>query len=131
MSTTTKAPRLTTCESRALAYCNRLRNNDGGTITVEWRKSQMWGSNPVIESQDGKCCNVSGSGYNKLSTALAEVLKFLFPVGSPAFDAIAPLGGCGVSAVESKLTAHGWKLVQVANSKTVDVFTLSRAEVVA
>ena len=119
MTTTLRKPKLTTVERRALAFCESLDDNDGGTITVEWKKSAMWGSNPVIESHDGECCSVS--------TALADVLKYLFPIGSPGYDAIALCGGCGVSSVANHLAMHNWRLVQTANGKTFDVFQLSRA----
>lgn len=54
------------------------------TITVEWRKSRMWGSNPTasgrIEYADGtfgrtKDAHASGYGYDKESTVIADVFN--------------------------------------------------------
>lgn len=122
----TMKTKLTICEQRAGKYCAQLIANDGGTVAVDWKRSAMYGMNPVIEHHGGKCCNISGCGYDKLSAALASVLCFLFPQGSEAFNAIAPLGGCGESTVRDALAKHGWKLAKSASGKTYDVYDLSR-----
>lgn len=122
----TKAPKLTICETRAKAFCESLAIYDGGDVGVEWKRSAMWGSNPAITHRGGKCTNISGCGYDKLSAALASVLCFLFTYGSDEFNAIASLGGCGVSSVESALEKLGWKLDRTATSSTFDGFRLSR-----
>ena len=121
-----KAPKLTICESRALAYCERLKSNDGGTVAVDWKKSANYGMNPTIEHHGAKCCNISGCGYDKLSAALAAVLCFLFPQGSEDFHGIVRLGGSGESTVRAELAKRGWKLEKSASGKTYDVYDLSR-----
>lgn len=118
--------KLTTCEKRALSFCETLNRFDGGTVNIEWKRSKVWGYNPVIAHHGGKCCNVSGCGYDKKSTALAEVLKFLFPIGSEAYNDIAPLGGSGESTVRHELAKHGWELKCASSGSTWDAYDLTR-----
>jgi hypothetical protein len=123
MSTKTK---LTIVEQRAKAYCETIRNNGAGQITIEWRKSRTWGSNPVIEDYAGKkCCNVSGTGYCKESTALADVLRFLGETDEQRNN-VARTGGAGVSSVVAALQAIGWKIEAIAKTKTADVYQVTR-----
>jgi hypothetical protein len=126
MKTTTKKSKLTVTEKRASAYCDELNHYNGGTVTVDWKRSATWGSNPSITHHGGKCCSISGCGYDKLSAALAEVLRFLFPMNSEAHNAIGGKCGAGVSSVQSALAKHGWTLAEVASGKSYDVFTLTR-----
>lgn len=45
-------------------------------VTVEWKKSRMWGSNPTAHTSDGdRSESIGGCGYDKESTAIAEVLN--------------------------------------------------------
>lgn len=124
---TTKTRKLTTVERRAANYCGDLNQYNGGRIVIEWKKSATWGSNPVIESYHGKCTNVSGCGYCKESTALADVLCFLFPVDSDAYNDVRRTGGAGVSSVVTALAKHGWTLEKLCGTKTSDVYDLKRA----
>ena len=95
-------------------------------MAVDWKRSSMYGLNPVIEYHGGKCCNISGYGYDKLSAALASVLCYLFPVESVEHNTIASLGGSGESSVQATIEKHGWKLDKQASGKTYDVYNLSR-----
>jgi hypothetical protein len=124
----TKARKLTVTEARARAFCGTLNQYDGGEIGIEWKKSRMWGHNPVITYHGGKCTNIGGCGYDKLSAALASVLCFLFPEDSEAFNTIAALGGCGESTVREKLLPLGWKLERTASGSSFDGYRLTRAE---
>lgn len=118
--------KLTTCEQRSKAYCEHLQQCRGGQIHIEWRKSRTWGNNPVIENHCGeKCCSVSGCGYCKESTALADVLQFLGETEEER-SSIARTGGAGVSSVETALNKIGWSLKAIARPKTADVYQLSR-----
>ena len=120
--------KLTIVEQRAKAYCETIRNNGAGQITIEWRKSRTWGSNPVIENYAGeKCCNVSGCGYCKQSTALADVLQYLGETDGQQ-NSIARTGGAGVSSVVDALKAIGWKLQAIARTKTSDVYHVENIE---
>lgn len=62
-------------------------------ISVEWKRSRMWGSNPTAEcwatfvNKDGdmdsvyiKTGSIGGCGYDKLSTAVAQALNEVKPV---------------------------------------------------
>jgi hypothetical protein len=118
--------KLTATQKRAKNYCDNINRCNIGYITVEWNKSKTWGSNPVISSHAGKMTNISGCGYCKLSTALADVLCFLFPVESPEFYNVLKTGGCGESAIKSVLLQHGWILETTSVGKSFDVFKLSR-----
>ena len=122
--TTKRKP--TTFEKRAQSYCIHLKQFRGGQVHIDWRKSRTWGNNPVIENHYGeKCCNVSGCGYCKESTALADVLQFLGETEEQQ-NSIARTGGAGVSSVVDALKAIGWKLEAIARPKTADVYQLSR-----
>lgn len=62
------------------------------TITVEWKKNRTWGSNPRAEARFGfiSCSgygsnyisgsSISGCGYDKQSTAVAEVINQINPI---------------------------------------------------
>lgn len=121
-----KLNKLNKTEQNALAFCDALMRNGGGTVVIEWKRSAQWGSNPQIEYMGGRCCSVSGCGYDKESTALSEVLRFLAPRESEAYGKIWSCGGAGVSSVQRELSAIGWDLVQTANTKTVNVYNLTR-----
>lgn len=122
--------KLTTCEKRALALCESIKSNGHGSIEIEWKRSAMWGSNPVITHRGEKCCNVSGCGYDKQSTALADVLRFLFPIDSPSYNAVWTTGGAGESSTMKALALHGWEMRKVVDSKSFDAYEL-KAQAVA
>lgn len=67
-------------------------------IQIEWKRSQMWGNNPVAEAwayfkdKDGnhnshyvKTRSIGGCGYDKQSTAVAECLNQLNEVLKPLY----------------------------------------------
>lgn len=117
--------KLTAVEKRAKAFCEALKAQDGGSIMVEWRKSAMYGYNPVIcNYADEKVTNVSGCGYCKHSTALADCLQFLGETEEDR-NAIARTGGAGVQVTIRALEAIGWHLVLTHSGKSFDCYTLS------
>lgn len=120
-----KRTKLTTTEKRALALCESFKKHLGGIVTVEWKPSKMYGNNPVISYHNEKCCNVSGCGYDKLSTALGEVLRFLAPIDSPAHMDIWTTGGVGESATMRSLAKVDWQLKTLTKGKTFDVYELT------
>jgi hypothetical protein len=122
----TKTPKLTTIEQRAYDYCQRILEWGQADIAVEWKKSSMYGYNPVISSHYGKCTNISGCGYDKLSACLASFLCYMFT--GDAQRSVAVTQGCGVSSVQDALLKLGWKLDRTANGNTFDGFHLSRIE---
>ena len=131
------------------------------TITIEWKRSQMWGSNPTAEmtysytATDGEThhrrvtgSSIGGCGYDKQSTAAAEVLnqcpealkplyqkrnehldgsnRDIIGYGSgygmtPHFE-----GGVGVNCFRSIFEGLGYTWVCVANGKAFDVFQISK-----
>lgn len=123
------------------------------TINVEWRKSKMWGMNPTAEAYVNGIGQVSsgsigGCGYDKQSTAVANVLNQvpqflklmyelknnntetknhdLFGYGSgyyvlPSFE-----GGVGVSCYPKIFEKIGYKFETIANGKTFDVFRITK-----
>lgn len=116
--------KLTTCERRAESFCREIIHSGGGTVQIEWKRSAMWGHNPVILHRGGKCCNVGGCGYDKQSTALADVLRFLFPIDSAPYMEVWGKGGVGESSVMDCLGSHGWEMRKVASSSTFDAYEL-------
>ncbi|NOQ37583.1 hypothetical protein GQ472_01715 [archaeon] len=50
-------------------------------VTVEWKKSRMWGNNPTAHTSDGdRSESIGGCGYDKESTAIAQVLNQNMPL---------------------------------------------------
>lgn len=121
-----KTKRLGKVEQRALAMCQSIVANGHGHFTVDWKKSAMYGYNPSIQWGGGKTCSVSGCGYCKHSTALADTLRFLFPQDSPEHRAIWRTGGAGVSSVKSALSALGWDLQAVGWSDKTDSYIIKK-----
>jgi len=115
-------------------------------VSVEWKKSSVWGYNPTASvcadkrRTEGKA---SGCGYDKGSAAIAEacnlnpeIMRILyehaekggsFPysvhtfAGLPSFD-----GGCGVSCFGPVFAACGYSWRNVASGKLYDAFTIER-----
>lgn len=131
-------------------------------ISVEWKKSKMWGSNPTAEcwytfkGKDGthslyiKSSSISGCGFDKLSTAVAECLNMIPEVLKPLYQLkeknmcknnrelfgygsghqILPKfeEGVGVSCYPAIFDKVGYKFETVASGKTFDVFTITIKE---
>lgn len=136
-------------------------------ISVEWKKSRMWGSNPAAEcwvtfkdangdinTKYFSSGSISGCGYDKLSTAIADVLNQsnevikafytamqgknyieqssgygnlsdIFGYGVSAFKGIPRIdGGVGVSCYNKVFDSIGYIFETVASGKTFDVFTI-------
>ena len=116
------------------------------SVSVEWKKSYMWGYNPTAtvcaaqrRTQDG----ASGCGYDKGSAAIAgafncnpEIMRILyehaekggaFPysvhtfAGLPSFD-----GGCGVGCFGPVFAACGYEWRNVASGRLFDAFTCTK-----
>lgn len=117
--------KLTTIEKRAASFCESIRAGETSSFTVEWVKSNTWGNNPRILHHGEKCTNVSGCGYCKHSTALADALCGLGETEEQRHS-IARKGGAGVSSVQSALADAGWDLKCVANGKAFDCYTITR-----
>lgn len=121
------------------------------TITIEWRKSRMWGNNPFcmafVRYEDGSSDNspiftASGCGYDKESTVIADVfnnyLKYKLysedilkaegrteqkPYGITASKEWKYFdGGIGTSCYYAISKAIGGLFEHVASGKTFDVY---------
>lgn len=126
MTTETK-PRLTTTEKRAVEFCANILRLGLGEFSVEWKRSAMYGHNPSILNHRGeKMTNVSGCGYCKHSTALVNVLCWLFPAGSIGHNEVARTGGAGVSSVKDAIAKYGWNLETLASGKSWDAYRISK-----
>lgn len=119
--------KLNKTEKNAQNYCNYIKSVGSDTIIVEWRKSATWGSNPVIMWAGSRACSVSGCGYCKLSTALAETLRFLGETPEQV-GKIWQTGGAGVSSVARELAKCGWQLEQLRGTNKTDIFSLKKIE---
>jgi hypothetical protein len=122
-------------------------------ITVEWRPSRMWRSNPRAFTNFGfEGSSTGGCGYDKLSTATAEalnsdlrILKLLAAKKEAALKAgsikescellgygsgygIIPRfeGGVGVESHRGIIEGLGLKWESVADTKNVNVFSITR-----
>jgi hypothetical protein len=126
---TQKTPKLGKREARAKELAEGLKRwTEDGTpygFTVEWKKSRTWGRNPQIYFGNNPTLDVSGCGYCKLSTALAQVLRWLYPHGSEEHDKIWRTGGTGERGVIRALDELGWTLKRTALSPNTDSFTLA------
>lgn len=117
-------------------------------ISIEWKKSQMWGSNPNCEAsiffKDGTfkhspTFKASGCGYDKESTVISEVfntyLKYTLwnlegkevtdkPYGiSLNFDFSPSFGGgIGTTCYSSISKFIGGKFEHITSGKTFDVY---------
>lgn len=82
-----EARKATRKEEKALAEIQKMKDQKPVkklTITIEWKRSRMWGSNPSAEAEiayhDGSFGRVgpftrSGAGYDKESTVIADVFN--------------------------------------------------------
>lgn len=133
-------------------------------ISIEWKNSRTWGANPkgeawaTFKDENGNNSNyvqsgsISGCGYDKLSTAVAEclnqfneVLKLLYTVkdailathnkknheifGYGSGYGILPAieGGVGISCYPEIFSKVGYNFRSVASGKTFDVFEITKS----
>lgn len=127
---------MTKREKRAQQFITEKVENmpaEGFLLEVDWRKSSMWGWNPQVDNYNGApCLDVSGCGYCKLSTAVADMLRHLPDLTTEESSSVWRLGGTGESSVLSELgkrTNNKWEIVRHYSSKTVDVYRVTRAKV--
>lgn len=126
-------------------------------ITIEWKKSQMWGYNPHVYTNTGfEYHTISGCGYDKQSTVTAEalnsnlcILKLMYEkkeeylnkpnntnisneeiFGYGCGYGILPdfHGGVGVSCHERILNTIGLNMNHISNTDSTDVFIISKIE---
>lgn len=136
---------------------DRLENapdfNDIFTITVEWKRSRMWGSNPTAYTNYGyQSDSIGGCGYCKHSTATARalnsndsILKLMCAkteralrkgesiknrdlLGYGAGYSALPRfeGGVGVNSHRGIIEGLGLKWNDITSTKNVDVHTITK-----
>ena len=126
------------------------------TISIEWKRSQMWGSNPNATAAEHTTNGynryesgcISGCGYDKESTALANAvnqsnafLKLMYAVKENAptvknhdlfgygsgYGILPNLeGGVGTSCYYKIMEKLGYKFNNTASGKTFDVYTITK-----
>lgn len=137
---------------RSVERVKKLEAADGARdvehiyISVEWKRSRVWGYNPTATVRGFHEVTedyASGCGYDKESAAIAgafnkntEVMRILynhaeaggvFPygvhtfAGLPSFD-----GGCGVSVFYEIFKACGFKFEQVASGKHFAAYKITK-----
>lgn len=125
-------------------------------ISIEWKKSYMWGNNPNASARvhttrgydNFLSGSIGGCGYDKESTAVAnalnqsnEILKAMYLVKEADIKAnnrdllgygsgygILPYleGGVGVSCYPQIFKTIGYKFEGVAHGKTFDVYSITK-----
>lgn len=126
------------------------------TVSIEWKKSRMWGHNPKAEAIvcTTRGCNryetgsIGGCGYDKKSTAVAEAInqsnsflkamylvkeknpkmnnRELFGYGS-GYGILPRLeGGVGVSCYPKIFETIGYQFKTTASGKSFDVYTVTK-----
>lgn len=121
-------------------------------ISVEWKNSRSWGSNPHVElsAYSSNSCytakaTASGCGYDKESQAIAEALNAIYgirklliekldyinekkPYGINQYNIIPSFsGGVGTKCFTSFFKDIGWKVTEM-HGKTYDSYVLTRGE---
>lgn len=111
---------------RAHALCQSIRESGGAyPVNVEWTNSRTWGYCPRILRNGEKVAYAGGCGYDKLSSVLAEALRWLGDTDEQ-HAAIWQAGGTGESGITRALAAAGWTLSRTATGSSFDCFTVSR-----
>lgn len=128
-----------------------LKIDDRIIISVDWKKSQIWGMCPKSELLDNKNIfygsRITGCGYDKESTSIADVLNQYKPIlkrlyqlknnnidlknaeifGYGSGYGIKPYfeGGVGTSCFYRIFEKIGMKLQLISSSKTYDVYEIT------
>lgn len=115
-------------------------------ISVEWKRSAVWGYNPSATVAAGyrkTYGTASGCGYDKESAAIAsalnanaEALKIIYkyvddggtlPCGASVWAGLPSFaGGCGESCFRSIFEACGYEWRQVGGGKLYNCYTVER-----
>lgn len=124
------ARRLTLTEREAMAWCARLPEYEPGfpvPFRVIWTRSRTWGNCPSVETLgETRLAYVKGCGFDKLSAALSQVLRFLPGLTPDGRQGIERANSAGLPAVAAACAAAGWELTQTYSGKNEDGFTIRR-----
>jgi hypothetical protein len=124
-------------DRRQQQFCKDIKRYEGGlSFDVEWRKSKTWGHSPTIRYRGESLDSVTGCGFDKLSTILANCLRWLV-IDDPdsysstedypkAYQDIWCCGGAGVGKLEDTLKEAGWRLERTYTNSSWDGFSVER-----
>jgi len=118
--------KLTKSDERAQALCQSILDIGEREIVVEWTRGGIYGKQAYVETWDGKAGLTGGCGYCKLSTALADVLRWLFEPDTEDHNAIWRTGGAGEQSVKRELAKRGWSLEKTSSGKNHDAYRIRR-----
>lgn len=151
-------------EAKELNVIGNADDLESVKISMEWKKSAMWGNNPNAECWESTkqhnggyylSGSIGGCGYDKGSTAVAQVLnqcnsvlnqcnsvlKALYAVkeknintgnrelfGYGSGSSLLPRieGGVGVGCYPAIFAKIGFKFQTIASGKTFDVYTITK-----
>lgn len=120
--------RLSKLEQAARDFCERLPEYERGyavPFRVVWVKSRTWGNCPSVETMgETRLAYVNGCGFDKLSAALSQVLRFLPGLSGDERRGIERANSAGFPALVSACARAGWELTQVYSGKAEDGFTI-------
>ena len=96
------------------------------TFAIHWKRSKNYGNNPHIYDLDGRdFIRVSGCGYDKRSTALADYLCNLPTLEENDRKKIRSTGGSGEAHVFRKVLEFGFKVEGLYTDALVDVYKVT------
>jgi hypothetical protein len=100
---------------------------EGCHITLKNTPNSTWGYTASVWVNGSRVSDImSGCGYCKDSSALADALQWLVP--EEGRYAIAKTGGAGISSVANALAKAGWRLLSVYATKRETIFSVKRVE---
>ncbi len=98
------------------------------SVVVEWKRSRTWGRNPQVEDLDGNpCLDISGCGYCKRSTAIAQIGAALPGLNPEQRNAIARTGGTGEACALLSIprtTGGRWSIDLDGRAREIDILTI-------
>ncbi len=97
-----------------------LKNGEA-SFTIFWKKSKTWGLCPSAHYRGDRMSNASGCGFDKQSTVLDEVMRYLVP-------SIRHTGGAGKRATIEAAREQGWILSCDYNGRTEEGWSVKKLE---
>jgi hypothetical protein len=101
--------------------CTHAREYGSVNINVTWHRNRTWGNCPRLEYNGQEGQSVTGCGFDKLSTVLANALGGLSD-SVEGRKAIEGTAAAGLSATRKALEAQGWGITTTASGQTFDCF---------
>jgi hypothetical protein len=111
--------KLSAVDSRIMNFTNAVKKAEDVSFCIEWKDSKTWGTIPRVIYENEKICSVSGSGFEKESALLGELLKFLCPKAQS-------FGGAGFALVAKAVGEYGYELTNTYSSKRFDAYRVRK-----